>query len=135
MTPEIEALAAQVSTWDGVKAAPHRFGGVEFKLGNVEIGHIHSNGLVDVPLTRKLRTALVNEGEALPHHLLPDTGWISFYIRQPDDSEKAARLLRLSYLHKYARRNRQFDVAAEFELLGYGAQVRTAFLEQTANRT
>ncbi|MCA9910671.1 MAG: DUF5519 family protein, partial [Anaerolineae bacterium] len=75
MPPEIDALIAQVSTWDGITTAPHRFGGVEFKLGNIEIGHAHSNGLVDVPLTRKLRAALVNEGEALPHHLLPETGW------------------------------------------------------------
>jgi hypothetical protein len=35
--------------WDGVTVHPHRFGGVEFRLGKVELGHLHGDGLADLP--------------------------------------------------------------------------------------
>ena len=51
-----------VSAWDGIEAQPHRFGGVEFALGKVEIGHIHPDmELVDIPFTKRTREALVSE--------------------------------------------------------------------------
>ncbi len=32
-----------------------------------------------------------------PHHILPETGWVSFYIQEEADVEKAIRLLKRSY--------------------------------------
>ena len=64
-----EMIIGEVSSWDGVAVNPHRFGGREFNLGKVEIGHVHGNSLVDVPFTRKIRAALVTDGEAQPHHI------------------------------------------------------------------
>jgi Family of unknown function (DUF5519) len=32
-----EQIAATVESWPGVEAAPHRFGGVEFRLGRREL--------------------------------------------------------------------------------------------------
>lgn len=89
----LEAL----STWEGVSIEPHRFGGREFKLGRREIGHIHGDALVDIPFPKKVRDELVAAGEAGPHHVLPETGWVSFYIKQVGDIEKAIALLRRSY--------------------------------------
>jgi hypothetical protein len=83
--------------WEGVTAHPHRFGGTEFRLGRREIGHIHGDALVDIPFPTKLRKELVAAGRAEPHHVLPDSGWISFYIREAQDVERAVELLRLSY--------------------------------------
>ena len=40
---------------------------------------------------------MVAAGRALPHHILPDSGWVSFYIRQPEDIKLAIELLRESY--------------------------------------
>ena len=84
-------------TWDGVEAHPHRFGGTEFRIGRREIGHIHGDYLVDIPFPKKVRDEIVANGLAKPHHILPETGWISFYLCEDDDIEKAIGLLNRSY--------------------------------------
>jgi predicted DNA-binding protein (MmcQ/YjbR family) len=86
-----------VTSWAGVTTAPHRFGGLEYVIGKREIGHIHSDHLVDIPFPKKVRDELVAAGRAQPHHILPETGWVSFYLRHEDDVEKAIALLRESY--------------------------------------
>jgi hypothetical protein len=73
-----DRIAAEVSSWDGVTVHPHRFGGVEFRLGRRVFGHVHRNGLVDLPFPVRVRERLVAEGAAEPHHILPDSGWVSF---------------------------------------------------------
>jgi hypothetical protein len=81
-----------------VTARPHRFGGTEYRLGDRrEIGHIHGDYMVDIPFPTKIRNELVTAGRAEPHHLLSDSGWISFYIREAADVERAIDLFRLSY--------------------------------------
>lgn len=84
-------------TWEGVEAHPHRFGGTEFRIGRREIGHIHGDYLVDIPFPKKVRDEIVAAGEAEPHHILPETGWISFYLRTEDDIANAIGLLNRSY--------------------------------------
>ena len=84
-------------TWENIEAHPHRFGGAEFRIGRREIGHIHGDYLVDIPFPKKIRDGLVAAGEAEPHHVLPDTGWISFYLREEGDVERAIALLKRSY--------------------------------------
>ncbi len=84
-------------TWDGVETHPHRFGSTEFRIGRREIGHIHGDYLVDIPFPKKVRDEIVTAGEAEPHHVRPETGWISFYLREEDDIERAIRLLKRSY--------------------------------------
>lgn len=86
-----------VISWSGVTVQPHRFGGVEYVIGKREIGHIHGDSLVDIPFPRKVRDGIVAAGRAQPHHILPETGWVSFYIRQKHDVEDAISLLRESY--------------------------------------
>jgi hypothetical protein len=44
-----------VSSWPGVTAHPHRFGGTEYRLGKRELGRIHRDQLVDIPFPRKVR--------------------------------------------------------------------------------
>ncbi len=93
-----ERIRAAVLAWPDTQAVPHRFGGVEFRLGERrEIGHIHGDGLVDIPFPTRVRDEVVGAGRAQPHHILPATGWVSIYIRQPPDVEQAIALLRLSY--------------------------------------
>lgn len=84
-------------SWEGVSIAPHRFGGIEFRLGTRELGHIHGDHLVDIPFPRKVRNEIVSAGLAKPHHILPDTGWVSFYIHEAGDEHKAIDLLERSY--------------------------------------
>ncbi len=96
-----------ISTWEFVTVEPHRFGGQEFKLENIEIGHVHNNGMVDIPFTRAIREQIIVEELAEAHHILPESGWISFYIRQSNDVDRAIWLLRLSYLQKRLNRSRR----------------------------
>jgi predicted DNA-binding protein (MmcQ/YjbR family) len=41
---------------------------------------------------------------AEPHHILPDSDWISFYIKRDDQVEPAIALLRRSYDLAIARK-------------------------------
>ena len=90
-------ITETLTAWGNVTVAPHRFGGVEYQLGTREIGHIHGDTLVDIPFPTAVRDELVATGQALPHHILPDSGWISFYIRKPEDVKQAIILLERSY--------------------------------------
>ena len=84
-------------TWQGIETHPHRFGGTEFRIGKREIGHIHGDSLVDIPFPKKIRDEIVAAKEAEPHHILPETGWVSFYLREEADVERAISLLKRSY--------------------------------------
>lgn len=94
----------EVMCWKGVEVHQHRFGGTEYRLGQREIGHVQGDYLVDIPFPRKVRDELVAGGRAEPHHVLPESGWISFYIRQPSDVARAMELLRLSFERASRRR-------------------------------
>ena len=84
-------------TWQGMETHPHRFGGTEFRIGKREVGHIHGDSLVDIPFPKKIRDEIVAAKEAEPHHILPETGWVSFYLREEADVERAIALLKRSY--------------------------------------
>jgi hypothetical protein len=86
-----------VMGWDGITAAPHRFGGIEFRLGRREIGHVHGDSLVDIPFPKKVRDQVVAAGNAEPHHILPETGWVSLFLRADEDVERAIGLLHKSF--------------------------------------
>lgn len=86
-----------VMSWAGATKHRHRYGGTEWRLGRREIGHIHGNWLVDIPFPKKVRDAVVSAGEAETHHILPDSGWVSFYLHQPADIERAIKLLSRSF--------------------------------------
>jgi hypothetical protein len=92
-----DRIRAEVSGWPDVTVVPHRFGGVEFRVGRRELGHLHGGHLADLPFPRRLRDELVAAGRAHPHHVLPDTGWVSFRIRTPEDVDRAIALFRLNY--------------------------------------
>ncbi len=94
-------------SWAGVTAQPHRFGGTEYRLGGKEIGHIHGDHLADIPFPKSVRNELIAAGMAEPHHILPDSGWISFYIKRDDQVEPAIALLRRSYDLAIARVRRR----------------------------
>ena len=92
-----ERIGATLQGWSGVTAQPHRFGGTEYRLGRREIRHVHGDRLVDIPFPKKVRDELVATGRAEPHHILPESGWVSIYLRETSDVDQAIELLRLSY--------------------------------------
>jgi hypothetical protein len=92
-----ETITQAVTAWEGVQVQAHRFGGVEFVVGRRELGHIHGDQWLDIPFPKKVRDALVQSGRAQPHHILPESGWVSFYLRQPEDVRQAIALLAENY--------------------------------------
>ena len=93
----LKQIVNTLLTWQGIETHPHRFGGTEFRIGKHEIGHIHGDSLVDIPFPKKIRDEIVAAKEAEPHHILPETGWVSFYLREEADVERAISLLKRSY--------------------------------------
>jgi hypothetical protein len=81
----------------GMTAQPHRFGGTEYRLGRREIGHVHTDRLVDIPFPKKIRDSLVAAGRTEPHHILPESGWVSVYLNQASDVGHAINLLLYSF--------------------------------------
>ena len=92
-----QAIVREVSSWPGVTTGRHRFGGVELKLGRRELGHVHGNRLADLPFPLLVRDELVAAGKAEPHHIYPESGWVSFFIRDESDVARVVDLFRLNY--------------------------------------
>lgn len=90
-------IEIEVVGWDGVEAQSHRFGGREFLLGKREIGHLQGDYLVDIPFPKKVRDEIIAAGQAEPIHILPQSGWVSRFLRVDEDVETAILLLRRSY--------------------------------------
>jgi luciferase-like monooxygenase len=92
-----ELIKDAVLAWPGVDAVTHRFGGTEYRYGRKEMGHVHGDRLVDMPLPRKLHDELIASGRAQPHHVLPETGWVSVWLDGPEDAARVIELFRLQY--------------------------------------
>ena len=101
-----QRITEVVGAWPGVESGPHRFGGIEFRLGRRELGHLHGDRIADLPFPRRVRDELIAAGRARPHHVLPDTGWVTVPLGDPDDADGAIELFRLSYERaQHARRS------------------------------
>ena len=69
---------------------------------------MHGNTLVDIPFPKAIRNELVESGRVLPHHILPESGWVSFYIKKDEDVAQAVELFELAYkmaLKKFGSKN------------------------------
>ena len=98
-----EHITRQVAAWPGVTIGPHRFGGVEFRVGRRELGHLHGDRLADLPFPVSVREHLVSSGEARPHHVLPQSGWVSVHIHNVSDVDRVVRLFRMNYERPWSR--------------------------------
>ena len=86
-----------VLAWPGVEAVPHRFGGIEYRLGRKEMGRVHGDRLADLPLPRKVHDEVIAAGRAELHRVLPQTGWVSRWMTGPDDAAGVIELFRIQY--------------------------------------
>ena len=102
-----QAIVREVSAWPGVSAGPHRFGGVELRFGQRELGHLHGNRLADLPFPLLVREELVTTGQAEPHRVFPDSGWVSVFIRDASDVRRVIALFRLNYERPWVDRPRK----------------------------
>jgi hypothetical protein len=95
-----ESLEREASRSLGVVLGVHRFGGVGFILGGNELAHLHGNGLFDAFVGINARNRVVDSGMALPHHVFPRSGWVSFWIRTNADLPKALELMRIAQRYR-----------------------------------
>ncbi len=92
----IDAVGHALSGWEGVTAHQHRFGGIEFKVGRRELGHLHRL-FADLPFPRAIRDQLIAAGRARRHHVLPDSGWVTVPMRTASEVANVIDLFRENY--------------------------------------
>jgi hypothetical protein len=136
----MNSIESTVGNWSGVEVGSHdRGGGREFILDGREIGHVHGSQLVDIPFAKRLRDILIEEERAEKHHVVPDSGWISYRIRSDEDIDGALWLLRVAYLyHVITMRKSEeepseiaaVDIDAELAELGVSNELHDAFSDR-----
>ncbi len=89
-------VEGEVSSWPGIVPGEGRFGSTVYRLGRREIGHLHRNGVADLPIPKDLRNGLISDGLAERHQAGSD-GYVSYRIRSADDVPGAIELFRMNY--------------------------------------
>ena len=90
-------IKKEILSWPDVTCIPYRFGGIEFRVHNRDMGHIHGEKLADLPFPMDIRKGLIASGKALPHVIYPESMWVSYIIRSEEDVSKIIELFRLQY--------------------------------------
>jgi hypothetical protein len=103
-----QTIVQKILEWPGVTTEPNRFGGIEFLVNYKEMGHLHGERLADLPFTIKIRENLIASGQALPHHIYPESGWVSYWIRNSGDIPAVINLFKLQYERLKSRSPIQF---------------------------
>ncbi|MCI0559411.1 MAG: DUF5519 family protein [Nitrososphaera sp.] len=80
-----EIISGESMSWPGVISQPHKFGGIEFRASGREMGHLHGDQLADLPFPKDVGRKLIEEGRASHHQVLPESGWVSYYIDGDED--------------------------------------------------
>jgi hypothetical protein len=97
----ISAVETKAQGLANLKLGVHRYGGIGFFLHGKEMGHIHGNGLLDCLVGRMNRDRLVREsGGVTAHHVFPRSGWISFFVKDRDDVERALELIQIACVYR-----------------------------------
>jgi hypothetical protein len=99
-----EIVKTELMSWPGVTSQPHRFGGTAFQVDGREMGHMHGGRFADLPFPMGIRNELIRDGKALPHHVLPNSGWITFLINEEEDVAYLIHLFRMNYERLTAQR-------------------------------
>jgi MFS family permease len=92
-----QTIKEEILKWPGITTEPNRFGGIEFLVNKKEMGHLHGEKLADLPFPVEIRKELVASGRALPHHIYPESGWVSYWIRNSDDIPAVLKLFEIQY--------------------------------------
>ena len=99
-----QQIVREVSSWPDVTVSPHRFGGVEFRVGRRELGHLHGSRWADLPFPVRVRDQLIAAGRAERHHVLPESGWVTVRIHGAEDVANVVDLFRMSYERSWETR-------------------------------
>jgi hypothetical protein len=94
----VDRLDAAVMALPGVTAGPHRFGGVEYRRGVVELGHTHTDGRADIRVGPAERDRLHSLEVAEENVWAPEEeGWVTVPLRSAADEETAIAAFRFAF--------------------------------------
>jgi hypothetical protein len=98
----IDDIEKEVLTWPGTTITTHKYGGLQFNYQGKELGHIHSNGLLDMLLSRKIKTSIMQQNSRIKdHHSFKNSGWISLYMQFYNDKNLVLELLKQKYAMRH----------------------------------
>lgn len=107
--PRVFQYMIEIVQWiknlPNIETKYHKYGGLEFKINDKEICHIHGDGLVDIILTKKTAAEIILTTKAEEHHVIINTGWISYQIKSETDILELKGIIQQSYLEKTNKNN------------------------------
>lgn len=99
-------LINEIQIWEGIEIRPHTFGGFQFKMNGMDIGHIHGDKIVDLPLSShiQLKISLLKEKnnnniKLSNYHIYPGSKWIVYYLKDDSDISTVLRDFKFQYDH------------------------------------
>jgi RNA polymerase sigma-70 factor (ECF subfamily) len=92
-----QRIITEALSWPGVSRVKGEFGSVVLRVGRRELGHLHGDAVVDVPVPPKLSDQLVKDAVAPEHQGLQDPGWASVPLETEQKVQQALALLRANY--------------------------------------
>jgi len=99
-----ERITETVTAWPGVVPGPGRRGELAFKVGGLELGHLHGDHAAHFVFPRRVWTELKEEGRIEDHPVFPGRpGLASRRIERDADVLDVIALLRLNYDRVAAR--------------------------------
>lgn len=140
----VEQIIDAVNEWPGISLGPHPYDGIEFLLDDYEVGHVHHGWRsLHINYPRRMRDALIEQGEAERHPYFSNSGWTNHPVETRADVAHARRLLRLSYLYRAsvlegnpaaAAARDEIAVTDELDELGVSGAVRDVFEDAVLER-
>jgi hypothetical protein len=91
-----ETIRKELLGWKGVTAHDRNFATI-FHVEGVEMGHLHGDAIADLQFPSKISKKLVSDGQVLPHHVIPKSGWVSHEIQNAKDIDAVIALFRFQY--------------------------------------
>jgi RNA polymerase sigma-70 factor (ECF subfamily) len=100
-----ERIITEALSWPGVSRANGEFGSVVLRLDLCELGHLHGDAVVDVPLSPKLRDQDIKHAVAPERQPSHDPAWVTVALDGEEDVQQALELLRGNYERAHANRS------------------------------
>ena len=111
-----QEITREVTSWAGVQAGPGRRGEFAFKVGRLEIGHLHGDRSAHFSFPKGVWTELFAEGRITYHPVFPDReGPGARRIETDSDVRDVIELMRLNYDRIIAARGLPDQQAARRE--------------------
>jgi len=126
LQPLIKKIIQMVTDWPEIEKRTHLYGGTEFVIFNKNIGHIHGNGILDLPFRHTLREKLMQRGMADLHPFANKMQWLSIRVSSIEDIVKARKMLLISY---WMKAKKSLHVSNQVQSFIY-SEIKNLSLEQ-----